>query len=447
MIGMSDDFASLMKGAPQGRDEGRTGRRLRPGEVVEGTIVQVGKDSIFVDVGATSEGRIERSELADKHGQLHVVVGDKIRASVARVTVDGPELVISVGRGARGGIDASVLKSAQESRLPVQGTVSRVVKGGVEVDISGIRAFCPASQLDKAYIADLSTFAGQTLDFLVSEIKDDGRSVVVSRRALLEEEQARTAQAVLERIATGGEYEGKVTSLQKYGAFIDLGGGVEGLVHVSELAHGRVERVEDMLSLGDTVTVRVLAVEPQDKSPIPKLRLSVKALQQAPKLPELQPDEVLEGTVAKIGSYGVRVETTKGSGLVPMRELGLPRGSDPRRAFPLGSKVKVVLVHRDASGKTTFSFSRVASVEESANYREFTRGGSTHRRVPQLGSLGDVLRQKLGLPEQLDEEPPDERDEPKGVAAPASPQQAPRKDAQEPASPRPLPEGVIKRQR
>jgi small subunit ribosomal protein S1 len=329
-LSSKDDFASLMEQSTTETGARRTGRRVRVGEFVEGTVVQIGRDWIFVDIGGTSEARIERSELADAKGHLQLDVGHRLRASVAKLGEEGPLLALSVGRGSRGGVDLSQLKEAREGRLPVQGKVTRAVKAGVEVDVAGIRAFCPASQLDAAYVADLASFEGRTLDFLVSDVKDDGRSVVLSRRALLEEEKARAQKSVLERISVGGEYEGKVTSLMKYGAFIDLGGGVEGLVHVSEIAHTRVDRVEDALNVGDTVTVKVLAVEPQDKSPVPKLRLSIKALSHAPELPRVAPDEVLAGTVAKVGSFGVRVSTPKGEGLVPMRELGVPRGSDHR---------------------------------------------------------------------------------------------------------------------
>lgn len=470
-----EDFASLLEGTPSGKGQGRMARRVRTGEAVEGIVVQIGHDSIFVDIGGTGEARIDRTEFADKQGNLSIKVGDTLRATVAKVDQSGPVLVRSVGRGAKGSVDISALQQAREGRIPVQGKVSRAVKGGVEVDVASVRAFCPASQLDTAYIKDLATFEGQVLDFLVVEIKDDGRSVVLSRRGLLEQEKARAAELVLQRISVGGEYEGKVSALQKYGAFIDLGGGVEGLVHISELTHGRVDRVEDVLGVGDSVIVKVLAVEPQDKSPIPKLRLSVRALSAAPEQPRVAPDEVLEGTVSKTGSFGVFVDTPKGSGLVPLRELGIPRGSDHRKAFPVGETVKVVLVHRDGGGKTTFSVSRVASVEEAANYREFTKGTKqSEQPAAAMGSLGALLAKKLSLPEPVasaapppaaaqpasppgSESPTATSSSPSAVPAPVPKQDLVFKEAMEgrgipsdapPSSEqRPLPDGVFKRNR
>jgi small subunit ribosomal protein S1 len=234
----------------------------------------------------------------------------------------------------------------------------------------------------------------------VLEVKDEGRSVIVSRRALLEKERRQTGQAIVAQLAVGSEYQGKVASLQKYGAFIELGGGVEGLVHISEISHTRTDRVEDILSVGEVVNVKVLAIDPSDKGPYPRLRLSMKALTEAPQAPSLDAGEVLEGTVSKLGNSGIFVETQKGTGMVPLRELGLPRGADHRRAFPVGTAVRVVLLNRDASGRIAFSISRVASVEERQNYREFTTSSRQTADQPgAMGTFGQLLRQKLNLPE------------------------------------------------
>jgi small subunit ribosomal protein S1 len=401
------DFASLMEGGGA-QSQARASRRLRSGEVVEGTIVQIGSDSIFIDVGATTEGRLDRGELEDKGGKLKVKVGEVLRVTVVSSSdVTGPVLTVALGRGAkRGAVDLGMLQSARESGLPVTGTVQSAVKGGLEVDVAGVRAFCPASQVDTVYVSDLSSFVGQALSFRVIEIKDDGKSVVLSRKALLAEEREREAQRVLAGLQVGGDYEGTVISLQKYGAFVDLGGGIEGLVHVSELAHSRVDRVEDILSVGEQVTVRLLALEPSDKGPHPRLRLSLKARQQAPESPTPEAGEILTGTVSKVTSFGVFVDTPKGSGLVPVRELGIPRGADYRKKFPVGAEVRVVFVGRGEGGKVTFSVARVAGVEERANYREFTqRGGQAAPTSSGLGALGQALQKTLGLEAPAPESP------------------------------------------
>ena len=228
---------------------------------------------------------------------------------------------------------------------------------------------------------------------------NSGRDVIVSRRALLQEQKKVQAKQTLDALEVGHDYPATVISTQKYGAFVDVGGGVEGLIHISELAHGRVDRVEDMLSVGESVTVRLLAIQPGEKAgDSPRLRLSLRALTE-PEHPEPEKGEVLEGTVTKVSSFGVFVETPKGAGLVPTRELGTPRNSDSRRLFPIGKVVSVVLLSKDPSRGISFSIARVAGVEERHNYREFTRAQKGGTSQASLGSFGELLRQELNLPE------------------------------------------------
>lgn len=395
-----NDFASMMEalGNPQAA---RGSKRLRVGESVEGPVVQITKDYVFVDVGATVEGRIDRGELEDKKGELPVKVGDSIRARVASLNdLEGPKLVTALGRGTgRSGVDLAALESAKNGQLPVEGTVTKAVKGGLEVSIGALRAFCPASQVDTTFVSNLATFEGQQLSFRVMEIKDGGRSIVLSRRALLEKERERAGAEVVQRLSVGGDFDGVVQSVQQYGAFVDLGGGVEGLIHISEMSHSRTNRVEDVLSVGETVTVRILAIEPSDKGPFPKLRLSLKARVDAPVSPTIEEGEVLVGKVSQLSAAGVFVDTPKGTGLVPQRELGLPRGADYRRAFPIDTEVRVVLVNKDHSGRMTFSISRVAGVEERHNYSEFaktqSKGGAP--KAANVGSFGELLASRLGI--------------------------------------------------
>jgi small subunit ribosomal protein S1 len=399
---VSNDFASMMQQAA-GREGARTSTRLRPGQVVTGTVVQIGHDSIFVDIGTTTEGRIDRRELENAKGEVEVKAGDTLKANVVSVDdVMGPKLSVSFGKG-RARLDEGALEAARDARVAVEGVVGAAVKGGVEVRVLGARAFCPASQLGTEFIADLASLEGQKLEFLITEVKNSGRDIIVSRKALLLEQQARQTEETLAKLEVGKDYSAKVVSVQKYGAFVTLGGGVEGLIHISELSHGRVDRVEDVLKVGEEVTVRLLAITPGEKGAAPKLRLSLRALTETSAPAEgSEPErgEVLEGTVSQVTQYGVFVDTPKGKGLVPTRELGTPRGSDSRRMFPIGKPVSVVLVSKDASRGLTFSMSRVADVEERQNYRDFARSQKTQRDEPAgLGSFGALLRERLDLPE------------------------------------------------
>jgi small subunit ribosomal protein S1 len=357
--------------------------------------------------------------------------------------VMGPRLSVSFGKG-RMRLDEGALEAARDARLPVEGVVGAAVKGGVEVRVLGARAFCPASQLGTEYVADLAALEGSKLEFLITEVKNGGRDVIVSRKALLLEQQARQTEETLAKLEVGNDYQAKVVSVQKYGAFVTLGGGVEGLIHISELSHGRVERVEDVLNVGEEVTVRLLAITPGEKGGAPKLRLSLRALteQETPaEGSEPERGEVLEGVVSKVTQFGVFVDTPKGTGLVPLRELGTPRGSDSRRMFPLGKAVSVVLVSKDPGRGLTFSMSRVADVQERQNYRDFHRAQKDRKDdAASVGTFGALLRQRLDLPEPA----PAPVDAPAEVKAEAKAPPAAPAEAKAPPAPRgPAPKAVL----
>jgi small subunit ribosomal protein S1 len=275
--------------------------------------------------------------------------------------------------------------------------VLRAVQAGVEVDVGGVRAFCPASHLELGRVVDLAAYEGQTHEFRVLEVKDGGRSVVLSRRALLEEHKREVERGMLERIVPGADLDGVVHSVDRHGAVVDLGG-LEGFVHISELSHHRVERAEDVVSPGQPVTVRVLSIEPGPRGV--RVRLSMKALEQPPSVEAPAADEVLAGTVVGTAGSGVIVNTAKGEGMIPVRELGLPPGADHRRAFPVGRELSVVVISRDSTtGRMRFSKTRVADVEERRNYRDFSHGGgSSAAPSSSLGSQGRACWLGLASP-------------------------------------------------
>ncbi len=387
-----DDFASLMEAAGDAATA-RSARQLRVGEQVEGVVLQIGADRVFLDVGAARDASIDRGELVDKSGMLTVSVGGSLRATV--VSTGGEEgLKLSVAMGRQGSLDVQTLTLALESGAPVSGEVAAAVKAGLEVDLGGVRAFCPASQVEAAFTADLNPYVGQTLEFKVIEVKEGGRRVVVSRRALLMEQREQRALELEAELTPGKDLEGQVTSLQKYGALVDLGG-VEGMIHVSELAHGRVERVEDVVQVGERVTVRVLGVE-RDRRGELRVRLSLRALVERPASSTPERDEVLDGTVTRTSNFGVFVATSKGEGLVPLRDLALAPGADHRKAFPVDKALQVVVAGVDPkSGRLRLSVSGVDRVIERSNFKSYREGATSGGGG--LGSLGDVLRAKLGL--------------------------------------------------
>ena len=383
-----EDFASLLEASMKGGKG--AGRRLKNGDVVEGKIIQIGSDSVFLDISGAQDARIPRAELADAEGNLRMKVGDTLKATVVDANADNPLLAVALGRG---GLDLGQLRTALETGAAVAGKVSRAVKGGLEIDVGGIRAFCPASQVELGYAQDLQAYEGQTLELRVLEIKDNGRSVVLSRKALLELQRREREEALRETLVPGADLEGTVSSLSRHGAIVDVGG-IDGFVHVSELAHKRVDKAEDVVNVGDRVQVRVIGVEQGERGL--RVRLSIKARVAAADVPAPAVDEVLDATVVKTTGGGIIVSTPKGDGLVPLSELGLAPSADHRKAFPVGKPLKVVLTQRDlARGRLRFSAVGVARVEERQNYRDFGAGAGGGS----FGSLGDLMRKQLGLPD------------------------------------------------
>jgi small subunit ribosomal protein S1 len=383
-----EDFAALLEQSMAG-GKGGTYRRLNTGDSVEVTVVQIGKDAVFVDAGTRAEGEIARHELEDEHGRVTVKVGDRLRATVAQGG-DRPKLVMRFG-GAEG---LAGLEAALEAGAPVEGTVTKAVKGGLEVQIGKVRAFCPASHVHIAYTPDISIYEGQTLRFKVLEIRDRGRSVVVSRKALLQDEREVAGRETLASLSPGQIVDGTVQSIQPYGAFVDLGG-VEGLIHISELGHGRVDRVEDVVSVGEQLKVKVLSVD-QDAEGNTRISLSLRQAVQAPE-GAAAPNAgrgIVDAEVVKVEAFGVFVETATGGGIVPTRELDLPPGGDPRRAFPVGKQVRVVPIGTDDKGRTRFSMRRVEDEEARANYRQF-RAKQGKGKKQSVGSFGELLKRKL----------------------------------------------------
>lgn len=379
----TDDFASLFESTAATGGSGK--RRLQAGDVVEGRVLAITGGSVFLDVGVQADGRMDLAEFIDRP----VRVGDRLQVTVVDPRPDGPLLTLSLGRGG-GSIDTSTLELARDTGTPVSGLVTKAVKGGLVVEVGGLRGFCPASQVERGYVEHLDGYVGQTLDFKVLSLEDEGRNVILSRRAHLEDRRRAREQELLAHLEVGSTVTGTVQAILKHGAVIDLGG-VEGFLHVSELSRQRVERVEDVLQIGDQVTTQVLSLTPSDKGT--SIRLSLKALTtgEAPSAPEK--DEILEAEVIRHVAGGLIVRTAQGDGMIPLRELDLAPGADHRRAYPLGRKLQVVVMARDpVSGKLRLSVGQVANVEERKNYRDFQQGGP---RSASLGNLGDVLASKL----------------------------------------------------
>src|SRR5687768_2573691 len=263
----SEDFAAMFEASQQAK-------RIQQGQTIEGTIVAIGPEVAFVDVGGKGEAVIEINELKDEDGNLEVAAGDRIQAIVVS-TVGG--LTLS-RRLARGAATDRQLEDAFKTGLPVEGKVERPVKGGYEVRIARQRAFCPISQIDTVRNTDPAQHEGRVYQFRIVDYKEGGKNLVVSRRALLEEEQQASAAETRRSLVVGAVITGRVTSVREFGAFVDLGGGVQGLLHVSEMGWSRVTDTSHLVKAGDEITVKVLRVD-DDRQ---KISLGLKQLTDDP---------------------------------------------------------------------------------------------------------------------------------------------------------------------
>ncbi len=392
-------FADLLAGA--GTD---LRKRYQVGEKIAAKIIQIGHDVAFLELGSgVAEGMIDIAELQNDAGEMTARVGDIVDGVVVKGGDRG--VVVSKGRAqSRMHRDREALIEAAQAGLPVEGVVKAVNKGGLEVEVLGQRAFCPVSQIDVRFVGDPSAFVGQKLQFKVQ--RADARDAVLSRRALLEEERAERARKTREQLAEGATFEGVVTSVQDYGAFVDIGG-IEGLVHVSELSWDRVSKPGDLLKAGDAVKVQVLRVD-QDPKKGERISLSVKSLaprpepqagpEQAPRTappPPPKVGDVVKASVDRIEPFGLFVRFAGGRGLVPASETGTPRGTDLRRAFKVGTELDCAVSAIDEQGRLRLSMTEAAAAAERKETQEYLRSSAPQGKGKGFGTLGDLLRDKF----------------------------------------------------
>jgi small subunit ribosomal protein S1 len=295
-----EDFARML-------EESEEPISFQEGETVEGRIVAVSKDVAFVDVGGKGEAAIDLEELLDEDGGLDVEVGDIVQAVVVS-TAGGLKLSHKLARGAA---TRQRLHDAFRAGLPVEGRVEKTIKGGYEVRVAGQRAFCPISQIDTIFTDDPEVHAGRVYTFRITEYKEDGKNLVVSRRSLLEEEERERAEEIRRAAVPGAVLPGRVVSVRRYGAFVDLGGGVQGLLHVSEMGWSRVSDPNEIVRPGDEIEVKVLRVEDEKG----KIALGLKQLQADPWTAAgetFEVGQVFMGQVTRIADFGAFVELKPG---------------------------------------------------------------------------------------------------------------------------------------
>ena len=300
------------------------------GDVVTGAVVRIDKDEVLVDIGYKSEGVIPSNELSIRKSvdpNEEVEIGEEVDALVLTKEDQDGRLILSKKR-ARFERAWRRIEAAAESGEPVHGSVIEVVKGGLIVDL-GVRGFLPASLVDIRRVPNLDEYLGQTIESKVIELNRPRNNVVLSRRAVLEEERKEQRQAILERLQPGLIIEGQISNIVEFGAFVDLDG-IDGLIHISELSWSHVNHPSEILNIGDTVQVKVLDID-RDRQ---RISLGLKQTQEDPwqrVVDTYSVGDELEGKVTKVVAFGAFVEILEGvEGLVHISELAQQHVENPR---------------------------------------------------------------------------------------------------------------------
>ncbi len=317
------------------------------GDIVVGTVVKVDKDEVLLDIGYKSEGVIPARELSIRYGvkaEDVVKVGDQIDALVLQKEDKEGRLILSKKR-AQYERSWGVLEKSMLENQPVEGEVIEVVKGGLILDI-GLRGFLPASLIDVHRVKDLHSFLGTKLTCKIIEMDRNRNNVVLSRRAFLEETASERRKILLENLEKGMRVSGKVSSIVSFGAFVNLGG-IDGLIHISELSWCHVEKPSEVLSVGDEVEVEILDVDKERE----RISLSLKACQEDPweKLSrEVRIGETLKGRVTKLVPFGAFVEVRPGiEGLIHISELSRRHVEQPEDVLQVNQEIEVKVIDID----------------------------------------------------------------------------------------------------
>ncbi|MBI5490024.1 MAG: S1 RNA-binding domain-containing protein [Deltaproteobacteria bacterium] len=394
------DFGALLKEYEKAGGFAPKRRGPQVGDAVKGRIVSIGKEAVLVDLGLKSEGIIDAAEVQGEDGKPAVKVGDEIEARVAQIDGKAGSLVLRYRMG-RGPVGRDELSEAFENHVPVQGTVTGVNKGGVEVQVAGVRAFCPISQLDLRHVADAAAFVGLKLTFHITKYEPGPRgknpNIVLNRRVIVEEEARAKAAEARARLQPGVVVKGKVTALKDYGAFVDLGG-LEGMLHVSEIGFARVTRAADVLAVGQEVEVQILRIEKSDDPRrSERISLSLKSLAKDPweEVPaRFAVGARATGRIVRVESYGAFVELAPAiEGLLHVSALAPGKNvRHAREVAKVGDAVEVVVRELDVE-RRRISLEQADLEEEVGRAYVASRGG-TVVEDGKHDTLGDLLRAK-----------------------------------------------------
>jgi len=367
---------------------------LEPGQKLTARVLKVSAEWIFIDTGQKGEGIIDSKEFLDLDGNVIVKEGDEISAYFLSSNHGEMRFTTRIGGGASG---SSQLEDAWRTGIPVEGVVEKEIKGGFEIKLGGsARAFCPFSQVALRRVDNSEALIGTRLAFRITDYAENGRNIVVSRRALLEEEQRRLKDEAQAGIEEGMTVKGTVTSLQDFGAFVDIGG-LEGLIPISEIGWSRVKDVRDVLSVGQQLQVVIKSIDREKE----RISLSLKDTLADPwdQVAQLYPEGSFHtGSVSRLAPFGAFVTLASGvDGLLHISKLGGgKRINHPREVVKEGDEVEVKIESFDRENRRlSLALAGVARAaeEEEATLSEFRRQASEAPKG--MGTLGDLLRAKM----------------------------------------------------
>jgi len=336
---MTESFAELL-------EESLSATQLQPGTIVTGTVVAITPDTVIVNAGLKSEGVIPRNQFSDAEGDLEVAVGDRVQVALDAVEDGSGATRLSRDKAKR--LAAwEFLENAFEAADTVKGLISGKVKGGFTVDLGSVRAFLPGSLVDVRPVRDTSYLEGKELEFKIIKLDRKRNNVVVSRRAVVEEEYSAEREALLERLEEGIEIKGVVKNLTDYGAFLDLGG-IDGLLHITDMAWRRVKHPSEVVEIGDEITVKVLKFDRERQ----RVSLGLKQMGEDPwvNISRRYPEGTrVFGKVTNTADYGCFVEIEGGvEGLVHVSEMDWTnKNIHPSKVVTLGDEVEVMVLDID----------------------------------------------------------------------------------------------------
>ncbi len=325
---------------------------LRVGSRLRAKIISVGKESVFMDTGSKVDGVVDIAELVDEKGDLPYQVGDSLDLYV--VSVRQGEIRLSRALAGIGG--AERLKEAFQEKIPIEGRVLETCKGGLSVEVFKRRAFLPVSQIDTVYVENPEEYVGKTLRFLITELSEGGKNIVLSRRILREQEKEESRRAFLATMAPGQIMKGRVSRIMPYGAFVELSPGVEGMVHVSEMSWSRVGNPDEVLHMGEEIVVKIIGIEGGPSGEVGKISLSMKQAGEDPwstVAARYSYGDKLKGRATRCMDYGVFVEIEPGvEGLVHISEMSYKkRVSRAQDMISPGDAVDVMIKEIDPANR------------------------------------------------------------------------------------------------